>query len=145
MLWRLMGRWGIAPDGPESFPLDGARRLRGDVVDDAVDAAHLVDDPGRRAPQELVRERVIVGGHAVGRSDRPQRADVIVGAPVAHDADALHRQQYGEGLPDRVVEAGGADLLEIDRVGLAQDVELLAGDLAGNADGEVGFREGMTR
>src|SRR5229473_3808913 len=74
-----------------SLPLDRTGRLRGDVVDDAVDAAHLVDDPGRRAPQELVREGVIVGGHAVGRSDRPQRADVIVGAPVAHDADALHR------------------------------------------------------
>jgi hypothetical protein len=34
--WRL-------PD-VESFPLDGRRRLARDVVDHAVDAAHLVDD-----------------------------------------------------------------------------------------------------
>ncbi len=52
--------------------------------------------------------------------------DVVVGAAVAHDADGLHRQQHGEGLPDGVVEAGLADLVEIDGVGLAQDVELLA-------------------
>ena len=53
---------------------------------------------------------------------------MVVGAAVAHDADRLHRQEHGEGLPDRVVEAGLADLVEIDRVGLAEDVELLAGD-----------------
>jgi len=29
----------------------------GDVVDDAVDAAHLVDDLGRGAAQDLVGER----------------------------------------------------------------------------------------
>jgi hypothetical protein len=56
---------------------------------------------------------------------------MIVGAAVAHDADGLHRQQHGEGLPDLVVEAGLADFVEIDGVGLAQDVELLARDLAG--------------
>ena len=82
-----------------------------------------------------------VGGHAVDRGDGAQRADELVGAAVAHDADGLHRQQHGEGLPDRVVEAGLADLVEIDRVGLAQDVELLARDPAGAADGEARARE----
>src|ERR1700693_507849 len=38
---------------------------RGDVVDGTVDAAHLVDAAGRGALQNLVREREIVGGHAV--------------------------------------------------------------------------------
>ena len=55
----------------------------------------------------------------------------------------MHRQQHREGLPDLIVEAGLADLVEIDRVGLAQDVELLAGDLAGHADGEARTRERM--
>ena len=64
--------------------------------------------------------------HAVDRGHGAQRADEVVGAAVAHDADGLHRQQHGEGLPDLVVEAGLADLVEIDRVGLAQDVELFA-------------------
>ena len=54
----------------------------------------------------------------------------IVGAVVAHHADALHRQEHRKGLPDRVVEPGLADLVEIDRVGLAQDVELFARDRA---------------
>jgi hypothetical protein len=56
---------------------------------------------------------------------------MLVGAAVAHDAHGLHRQDHGEGLPDFVVEAGAADFLEIDFVGLAQDVELLARDAAG--------------
>ena len=88
-------------------------------------------------------EVVIVGGHAVGRGDGAQRADIVVGARVAHHADGAHRQQHGEGLPDRVVEPGLPDLVEIDGVGLAQDGELLLGDLAGNADGKAGAREGM--
>src|SRR5882724_12964479 len=65
---------------PPSLPLDRAGRLRSDVVDDAVDAAHLVDDAGGDAAEEIVREREIVGGHAVAGGDGAQRADVIVGA-----------------------------------------------------------------
>src|SRR4051794_34813582 len=53
------------------FPLDGSRRLAGDVIGDPVDAADLVDDPGRDSPQEFMVEREIVGGHAVDRRDRP--------------------------------------------------------------------------
>ena len=56
---------------------------------------------------------------------------VVVGAVVAHDADGAHRQDDGEGLPDVVVEAGAADLLDEDLVGEAQDVELLGRDGAG--------------
>ena len=36
-----------------SFPLDGAGRLRGDVVDDTIDAPHLVDDAGGGAGEEM--------------------------------------------------------------------------------------------
>src|ERR1700740_2332110 len=68
-----------------SLPLDRPRRFRGDVVDHAVDAAHLVDDAGRHLAQEFMGKRVVVGGHAVGRGHRAERADVVVGAPVAHD------------------------------------------------------------
>ena len=77
------------------------------------------------AAQHVVREGVEVGGHAVGRGDGAQRADVVVGAGVAHHADGAHRQQHGEGLPDLVVEAGLADLVEEDGVGLAQDLQPL--------------------
>ena len=69
--------------------------------------------------------------------------DVIVGAAVAHHAHGAHRQQHREGLPDVVVEAGAADFLDEDVVGEAQDVELLARDLARAADGEAGPGERM--
>ena len=68
---------------------------------------------------------------------------MVVGAAVAHDADGADRQEDGEGLPDGVVEAVAADLVEIDGVGLAQDRELVAGDLAGAADREAGAGEGV--
>ena len=126
-----------------SFPLDRARRLRRHVVDDPVDAAHLVDDARGGAAEEVHVEGVEIRGHAVDRRDGAQRADVVVGPSVAHHADRPHRQQHREGLPDVVVEAGAADFLEVDLVGEAQDVALVAGDLAGNADGEARTWEGM--
>jgi hypothetical protein len=58
-------------------------------------------------------------------SPRAHRADVVVGALVAHDADGAHRQEHREGLPDGLVEARRADLLLDDGVGRAQDVEAL--------------------
>jgi nucleoside phosphorylase len=70
--------------------------------------------------EELVGERVVVGGHAVGRGDGAQRTDIVIGAPVAHHAHGLDRQQHGEGLPDRIIESGALDLLEIDRIGLVR-------------------------
>ena len=89
------------------------------------------------------REGVVVGGHAVDAGDGAERADVVVGAAVAHDADGADGEEDGEGLPDGVVEAVAADLVEIDGVGLAEDGELLAGDVAGAADGEAGAGEGV--
>src|SRR5688500_11176394 len=52
-----------------SLPLDRGGRLRRDVVDDAIDPAHLVDDAVRQAPQDLVGELRPVGGHSVERAD----------------------------------------------------------------------------
>src|SRR4051812_49278305 len=45
-----------------SLPLDRRGRLAADVVDDAVDAGHLVDDPRRNLRQQLVRQPRPVGG-----------------------------------------------------------------------------------
>ena len=86
-------------------------------------------------------EIVVVRRHAVGRGHRAQGADEFVGALVAHHAHGLDRQQHGEGLPDIVIEPGFADLVEIDAVRLAQDVQTVAGDLAGNADRQPGSGE----
>jgi len=52
--------------------------------------------------------------HACGSTEvTAQRADRIVGAPLAHHADRADLQQYGKRLPDLVVEARLPDLVEI--------------------------------
>src|SRR4051794_2643391 len=67
---------------------------------------------------------------------------MCVGALVALDPDRPDDRQHAEGLPELAVEAGGADLLLEDRVGLADDLEALAGDLpADDADREARPRE----
>ena len=48
------------------LPLYGSRRLRGDVVDDPVDAPHLVDDAPGDGSQKLRLEGEEVSRHAVG-------------------------------------------------------------------------------
>mgnify|MGYP000520507625 CR=1 FL=1 len=88
-------------------------------------------------------EGIVVGGHAVDARHGAERAGIVVGATVAHHAHGAHRQERHEGLPDLVVEPVAADLVDIDRIGPAQDLELLAGDLAGAADREAGAGEGM--
>ena len=100
-------------------------------------------DPARDAAEEAGLEGEEVGRHVVDRGHRPQRADILVGAQVAHDTDGLDRQEHGEGLPDLVVKAGNADLLEEDPVRLLQRAHPLRGDRAGDADGQPGAGEGV--
>src|SRR4051794_27699118 len=92
-----------------SLPLDRAGRLRRIIVDDAVDALDFVDDAGRDPAQELSVERVDIRGHAVDAGHSAETADEVVGSKIAHYADGAHRQEHGERLPDRVVQASVAD------------------------------------
>ena len=61
---------------PGSFPLDGSRRFRGDVIGDPVDALDLVDDARGGFAEEVVAERVVIGCHAVDAGDGAQGAGV---------------------------------------------------------------------
>src|SRR5437764_178970 len=90
--------------------LNGPRRLRGDVVYDAVDPANFIDDPAGNSSQHLVWQRHPVGGHAVFGMDGADSAGVGISAVIAHDADGHYRQQHRERLPDLVVESRGLDL-----------------------------------
>src|SRR4051794_41171465 len=63
----------------ELFPLDRARRLGGDVVDDAVDAVDLVDDAVADPGQHIVRQPRPVGRHRVLAGDGADGADPAVG------------------------------------------------------------------
>ena len=69
---------------------------------------------------------------------------MIVRAPVAHDADRLDRQQDGERLPDLIVQSRLADLLDVNGVDLAQEIEALLGDGSEHADREAGARKRVT-
>ena len=84
-----------------------------------------------------------VGRHRVDARHAAHGDGVLVGAIVAHHADALDREEDGEGLPELVVEARAADLLRDDRVGAPQRLETLGRDLADHADREPGPRERM--
>src|SRR5690606_14105125 len=105
------------------------------VIDDAVDATNLVNDPGRRAPEEVHVELIEIGGHAIHRGHGAKGANEFISATITHDADGLHRQEDRKGLPDLVILAGLTDFVEIDGVRLAQDVELFRGDTTRAADG----------
>ena len=100
----------------------------------------LVDDPARDRLQQVVGQARPVGGHRVLGRDRADHDRVAVGALVALDADRADRRQHGEALPELAVEAGAAHLLEQDRVGLAEDLEPLARDLADDPDREARAR-----
>src|SRR5690606_14846528 len=80
---------------------------------------------------------------AVDRGHGPQRTHELVGTAIAHHAHGLHRQKHGKRLPDGIVEPCLADLVEIDRVGRAQDLELLAGHGTWAADRKARARERM--
>ena len=83
-----------------SLPLNRCRRLGGDVIDDAVDAADFVDDAIGNFRQQLRRKRDPVGGHTVLALHHAQGYDVLVAALVSRDTNGFDRQQNRKGLPD---------------------------------------------
>ncbi len=126
---------------PCNFPLDGGRRLRGDVQRDAVDPRDLVDDPARDRLQQVVGQARPVGGHRILRGDRADDDRVRVRPLVALHAHGADPGQHREALPQVAVQPGAADLFLEDRVRLAQDLEPLVRDLADDPDGEAGAGE----
>ena len=80
----------------------------------------LVDDARRDRREQLVRQARPVGRHAVAALDRADGDRVLVGPLVTHHADALHRQQHRERLPEPPVPARALHFFSDDRVGAAQ-------------------------
>ena len=126
------------------FPFDGRRRLRRDVVANAVDTLHLVDDVVRDLGKELVGQVSPVGSHGIGAGDGAECHGILVGAFVAHHAYAPHiGEQDGACLPYLVVESPVAEALDEDVVGILQDAHLLGCDGAEDAHGQSRSGEGM--
>ncbi len=52
------------------FPLDGAGRFRGEVIEDTVDARDFGSDAGDDLPEKFIRNRFDGCGHRVDSVDR---------------------------------------------------------------------------
>ena len=125
------------------FELDRGRRLTGAVVEHAVDVLDLIDDAAGDSTQHVPGHIVALGGHEVSGGDGAQGHGVVVGALVAHDADAVHIGQSRIILADFLIEAGLGDLLTPDGVGVLHDSDLLGGHFADDADAQTGAGEGL--
>src|SRR5581483_5310394 len=127
------GRAAIRPGGvpPPLLPLDGAGRLARHVVDHAVDAVDLGDDPGRDTLEHLVGQPGPVGRHRVLARHGAKDDRMLIGPPVAHHADAPHvSEEHREALPQLTVEARPADLVLHDQLGGAKDLQAFGRHLA---------------
>ena len=116
--------------------------LRRDVEHHPVDVAQLVDHARRDLLEQVVRQAGPVGGHRVVGGHRADDDDRAVGALVALHADRADVGQDAERLPQLAVQAGLADLVLQDVVGVAQEVQALLGRLAADdADRQAGAGE----
>ena len=94
-----------------------------DVVRHPIDPGHLVDDARRCLAQKGVAKRIVIRRHPIDGGHGPQGAGIVICAPVAHNPDRAHGQDRYKGLPDLVVKPVLADLIDIDRIRLAQDIQ----------------------
>lgn len=70
------------------FPFNSCRGFGGNIVDDAINVFHFVDDSDAHFIQHVVGDARPIGGHKVGGGDGAKGQCVIVGSEVAHNADA---------------------------------------------------------
>ena len=82
------------------------------------------------SPRNSWGKRIIVCGHPVDRRDSPQCTGKVISSAVAHNADGANRQDRDESLPDLVVETVLTNLIDINRIGAAQNFEFLAGNFS---------------
>src|ERR1019366_4217625 len=94
------------------LPLDRCRRLSRNVVYDARDSGHFVDDSMSDAVQKFIRQGRPASGHEIDGLHGTQRDHMFIAPPVAHHADGTHRQEYRERLTDLVVKIMAAQLFD---------------------------------
>ena len=123
------------------LPLDRARRLRGHVVDEPVDAGDLVDDTVGDPLEQVVRQARPIRRHGVLARDRPQDDGIPVGPLVAHHADGPYGRKDREALPDFVIPIAIFHFLHDDGVGIAENFAPFWGYFAKNTDGEAAAGE----
>lgn len=90
--------------------------------------------------QELRRFR----RHKVAGHDGPQGNGVIIGTAVSHNPYGAHIGEGGEILAQLLVGSCPGHLLPVDVVGILNNLYLLSGNLADDADAQARSREGLT-
>lgn len=70
--------------------------------------------------------------------------DLLISALVTHHTDGFDRKKNRERLADLVIKSSGANLLDVNVVGLLQNFDLVAGDRTENTDSETWAWEGVT-
>ena len=129
--------------GPlKSFPFYCGGRFGRDIVNNAVDVRHLVDDADADSVQHLVWDAGPIRRHKITGGDAAQRQGVIICPAIALDAHRTHVGQHRKVLVHAALQPGFVDLIPEDEVGLTQNVRLLLGDVADDADGKTGPGKG---
>ena len=72
-----------------------------------------------------------------------QSDNLLVCSSITHDTNCLDRKQHSESLTDLIIEARLPDLLDVDAVGVLEDLDLFACDGTKDADGESWTWEGV--
>src|SRR5579862_3539914 len=120
--WIMPGLW--------LLPLDRARWLRADIVNDAVYTCYFVDDSRGDSFEDFAGQARPVGRHRILRFHHAHGDGASVRPSVTHYPYTLNWKQNCEGLPDFVVEACAVNFVDYDCVGGAKRLKLLAGYFA---------------
>ena len=110
-----------------SFPFDRCRWFGADVVDDAVDSGHFIDDPSRDPGQHVVRQMAPIGGHEILRVDAANDQGIVV-RPWRHPSRRRSGSAAGRQTTGTFLGTSPASLISLDhnRVGLAQGCPVAA-------------------
>jgi hypothetical protein len=88
------------------LPLDCARRLGGDVVDHAVDAAHLIDD----APRGVNREASVMSKSRAQSLPRFERIRALLNSLIRDEGMARRKRASAGSQQGLIVVPGGAPM-----------------------------------
>ena len=126
------------------FPLHRCGRLGGNIIHDAVDARHFIDDARADLGQQVIGQTRPIDGHEVVGRHGADGQHEVVRALVAHHANGTGVGQHGEILVDVAVKARQRDFLAENRVALANGFQFVGRDVAHDADGQAGAGERLT-
>ena len=121
------------------FPLDGRRRLAGDVVYHTSGAADFIYDSCGDSTEQRVGQGRVFARHEIRGTDGAQGDRVVICAEIAYDTDRAAVGQYREILIR--LHPAAPHLFPENRVRVLEDPQLFLCDLADDPHAETGTRE----